>query len=263
MNVIIGRYIPGESIIHQLDPRAKLIALFLYIMIVFLANNAITYTILGLYVLMIVLVSRVPIRFVLSGLKPVTFLILFTFVLHIFATKGGDVLFEFGWLSIHTEGVRQGIFISLRFLLLITMASLLTLTTTPIEITDGLESLLGPLNAIRVPVHEIALMLSIALRFIPTLVQETEKIMKAQSARGVDFTGGPLKERLRAIVSLLVPLFVGAFKRAEELAIAMEARGYKGGDGRTKFRDLAWQGKDSLVLVSLFCLATVLFYVRT
>ncbi len=262
MNVIIGRYVPGESLIHKLDPRAKLISIFFYVMIVFLANNEVTYALLCAYVLVAILASGVPIRFILNGLKPVMLLILFTLLLHVFTTRGGMVLFEFGWLSIHTEGIRQGVFVALRFLLLISMASLLTLTTTPIEITDGLESVMGPLNAIRVPVHEIALMLSIALRFIPTLVQETDKIMKAQSARGVDFSSGTMKERVQSIVSLMVPLFVGSFKRAEELAIAMEARGYRGGNGRTKFRDLRWQGRDTLVLVSLVCLAIVLFLVR-
>lgn len=260
--MIIGRYIPTESFIHRLDPRTKLTALFFYVMIVFMANNGIAYAILSAYVLLAVTASRVPIRFILNGLKPVALLILFTLSLHVFTTRGGDVLFEFGWLSIHEEGVRQGIFIALRFLLLITMASLLTLTTTPIEITDGLETLFGPLNAIRVPVHEIALMLSIALRFIPTLVEETDKIMKAQAARGVDFSSGTIKERVTAIVSLLVPLFVGSFKRAEELAVAMEARGYRDGKGRTKFRDLRWQLRDTLTLISLAALAAVLFLVR-
>jgi energy-coupling factor transport system permease protein len=190
-------------------------------------------------------------------------IIVFTFLLHILVTKEGPVILDLGILNIHREGLVQGVFISLRFVYLILMTTLLTLTTTPIELTDGIESLLGPLKKIKLPVHELALMMSISLRFIPTLLEETDKIMKAQMARGTDFTSGPIKDRMRAIVPLLVPLFVSAFKRAEELATAMEARGYRGGEGRTKYRQLVWTFRDTAALCILCLLAVVLFVLRT
>ncbi|MFS0820947.1 energy-coupling factor transporter transmembrane component T family protein [Bacillus sp. 1P02SD] len=262
MNIIIGRYIPGNSPLHRMDPRAKLLLIFFYVFIVFIANSVLTYALLGIYTLSIVLLTKVPLRYILSGLKPILWVILFTFILHIFLTKEGDLLFDFGWLKVYEGGVRQGIFISLRLLYLIIMTTILTLTSTPIEITDGMESLLAPFKKVGLPTHELALMMSISLRFIPTLMQETEKIMKAQAARGVEFTSGPIKDRMRAVVPLLIPLFISSFKRAEELAIAMEARGYRGGEGRTKLRLLQWRGLDTLMLVLLFVTAAVLFLLR-
>jgi energy-coupling factor transport system permease protein len=262
MNIIIGRYIPGHSLIHQMDPRAKLLLIFFYVFIVFLANSVLTYALLGIYTLGIVLLTKVQLRYILSGLKPILWVILFTFILHVFLTKEGDLLVDLGWLQIYEGGVKQGIFISLRLLYLIIMTTILTLTSTPIEITDGMESLLAPFKKIGLPTHELALMMSISLRFIPTLMQETEKIMKAQAARGVEFTSGPIKDRMKAVVPLLIPLFISSFKRAEELAIAMEARGYRGGEGRTKLRVLQWRGLDTLMLVLLFAMAMVLFLLR-
>ncbi|WP_449538501.1 energy-coupling factor transporter transmembrane component T family protein [Ferdinandcohnia sp. Marseille-Q9671] len=262
MNIIIGRYIPGNSLIHQMDPRAKLLLIFFYVFIVFLANSVLTYALLGLYTLVIVLLTKVHIRYILSGLKPILWVILFTFILHIFLTKEGDLVVDLGWLQIYEGGITQGIFISMRLLFLIIMTTILTLTSTPIEITDGMESLLAPFKKLGLPTHELALMMSISLRFIPTLMQETEKIMRAQAARGVEFTSGPLKDRMKAVVPLLIPLFIGSFKRAEELAIAMEARGYKGGEGRTKLRVLQWRMIDTSMLLLLFALAAVLFLLR-
>jgi len=262
MNIIIGRYIPGHSLIHQMDPRAKLLLIFFYVFIVFLANSVLTYALLGIYTLGIVLLTKVQLRYILSGLIPILWVILFTFILHVFLTKEGDLLVDFGWLQVYEGGVTQGIFISLRLLYLIIMTTILTLTSTPIEITDGMESLLAPFKKIGLPTHELALMMSISLRFIPTLMQETEKIMKAQAARGVEFTSGPIKDRMKAVVPLLIPLFISSFKRAEELAIAMEARGYRGGEGRTKLRVLQWRGLDTLMLVLLFAMAIVLFLLR-
>lgn len=262
MNIIIGRYIPGNSPIHLMDPRAKLLLIFFYVFIVFIANSVLTYALLGIYTLAIVLLTKVPIRYILSGLKPILWVILFTFILHIFLTKEGDLLVDFGWLQVYEGGVKQGIFISLRLLFLIMMTTILTLTSTPIEITDGMESLLAPFKKIGLPTHELALMMSISLRFIPTLMQETEKIMKAQAARGVEFTSGPIKDRMKAVVPLLIPLFISSFKRAEELAIAMEARGYQGGEGRTKLRKLQWRGLDTLMLMVLFATAIILFLLR-
>jgi len=246
-----------------MDPRSKLMLVFLFVCIVFIANNTVTYAILGLYTLVLVYMSKIQPRFIINGLKPVLFLILFTFFLHVFFTKEGEVLLDLGWLKVYEGGLRQGIYISLRFTYLILITTLLTLTTTPITLTDGLENLLNPFKKLKMPVHELALMMSISLRFIPTLLEETSKIMKAQAARGVDFSTGPIKERVKAIVPLLVPLFVSSFKRAEELAIAMEARGYRGGEGRTKYRQLNWGIADTLLMLSLLVLAIILFYFRT
>ncbi|UOE55652.1 energy-coupling factor transporter transmembrane component T family protein [Cytobacillus oceanisediminis] len=261
--MIFGRYVPAESVLHRMDPRSKLVLILLFVCIVFLANNMLTYGLLTVYTFLMIALSKVPIRFIYTGLKPVLLLVIFTLFLHLFLTKEGEVLFRFGWITIYEEGLRQGIFISLRFFLLILMTSILTLTTTPIEITDGLESLLAPLNKIKFPVHELALMMSISLRFIPTLMQETDKIMKAQTARGVDFTSGPIKDRIKAIIPLLIPLFVSSFKRAEELAVAMESRGYRGGEGRTKYRQLNWGLKDTAMLAMLAALTLVLILLRT
>jgi energy-coupling factor transport system permease protein len=216
-SMIIGKYVPGHSLIHRMDSRAKLVMIFAFVFIVFLANNLLTYLVLGLFTLLIVLLTKLPVRFLLKGLRPILWIILFTFILHLIVTKEGDILFDLGFFRIYEEGLKQGIYISLRFLYLILMTTILTLTTTPIEITDGMESLLSPFKKLSLPVHELALMMSISLRFIPTLMEETDKIAKAQMARGADFTSGPIKDRLKAVVPLLVPLFISAFKRAEEL----------------------------------------------
>ncbi|AZB41285.1 energy-coupling factor transporter transmembrane protein EcfT [Bacillus sp. FJAT-42376] len=261
--IIIGKYVPGHSFVHKLDPRAKLLLVFFFVFIVFLANNTITYTVLGLFTIFIVSLTKLPPRFLVSGLKPILWIILFTFILHILVTKQGPVLFQFSFISVHEEGLRQGIFISLRFLYLILITTLLTLTTTPIEVTDGMENLLHPFKKLGLPVHELALMMSIALRFIPTLTDETDKIMKAQMARGVDFSSGPLTKRVQSIVPLLVPLFISAFKRAEELATAMEARGYQGGEGRTKYRQLKWDSRDSAMMIMLLVLTILLLFLRS
>ncbi|HAQ06796.1 MAG TPA: cobalt ABC transporter permease [Bacillus bacterium] len=260
--MIFGRYVPGESLLHRMDPRSKLIIVFLFVGIVFIANNAWTYGVLALYTLFMVGLSKIPPRFLYGGLKPIIFLVVFTFLLHIFMTKEGELVFELGWIKIYEEGIRQGIFISLRFFLLILITSLLTLTTTPIEITDGLETLLNPLKKVKFPVHELALMMSISLRFIPTLMQETDKIMKAQTARGVEYSSGPVKERVKAIVPLLIPLFISSFKRAEELAVAMEARGYRGGEGRTKYRQLEWGIADTGMILILALITILLIVLR-
>jgi energy-coupling factor transport system permease protein len=260
--MIFGRYVPGDSILHRMDPRSKLIIVFLFVCVVFIANNAWTYGILAAYTFIMVGMSKIPLRFLYGGLKPILLLVVFTFLLHIFMTKEGELVFELGWLKIYEGGIRQGIFISLRFFLLILITSLLTLTTTPIEITDGLETLLNPLKKVNFPVHELALMMSISLRFIPTLMQETDKIMKAQTARGVEYNSGPIKERIKAIVPLLIPLFISSFKRAEELAVAMEARGYKGGEGRTKYRQLTWGMADTGMILFLAAVTILLIVLR-
>ncbi len=261
--MIFGRYVPTNSVMHKMDPRAKLLLVFFFVCVVFLANNFWTYAVLAFFTIGIIALSNIPFRFLIGGLKPVFLLIIFTFVLHILFTKEGVLLYKLGWLEIYKGGLIQGLYISLRFTLLILITSLLTLTTTPISITDGMEELLHPLKKWKVPVHELALMMSISLRFIPTLMEETDKIMKAQMARGIDFSTGPLKERIKAVVPLLVPLFVSAFKRAEELAIAMEARGYQGGEGRTKYRQLSWGVADSMLMVALVILTGLLVLLRS
>ncbi|WP_181350997.1 energy-coupling factor transporter transmembrane protein EcfT [Thalassobacillus sp. CUG 92003] len=237
-SLIIGQFIPGSSFIHKLDPRTKIIIIFCFVVIVFFANSVMSYGLLTLFAVGAALATRIRPSFLLKGMKPLWFLVGFTFLLHLFITKEGEILFTVLSFDIYSEAVEQGAAISLRFFLLILFTSLLTLTTTPIEITDAIEELLGPLKKVRFPVHELALMMSISLRFIPTLLQETEKISKAQASRGMDLKTGSAKERIKAVVPLLVPLFVSAFKRAEELAMAMEARGYRGGEGRTKLREL-------------------------
>lgn len=260
--IIIGQYVPAESVIHRLDPRAKLLSVIIFVVIIFLANQWISYGLLGLFILTAVLLSRVPVTFIYRGMKPIFFIVIITFILHLFLTKDGDVVLEWGFFSIYEGGLVQGAYISLRLLYLIIFTSLLTLTTTPIEITDGLESLMHPLKRFGLPVHEFALMMSISLRFIPTLLEETEKIMKAQSARGVEFTSGPLRQRLKAIIPLLIPLFVSSFKRAEDLAFAMEARGYRGGEGRTKYRLLRWGKSDNVLLALIVLISAILIWLR-
>ncbi|MFC0525744.1 energy-coupling factor transporter transmembrane component T family protein [Pontibacillus salicampi] len=261
-SMVIGQYVPGESFIHRLDPRTKISIIFFFVIIVFLANSLASYTLLTLFAICSVVITRIPLGFISKGLKPVWFIIIFTFLLHVFMTKEGEVMFELFSYPIYSGALVQGVSISLRFFLLILVTSMLTLTTTPISITDAVEDLLGPLKKVRFPVHELALMMSISLRFIPTLMQETEKISKAQASRGVDFRSGPIKERVKAVVPLLVPLFVSAFKRAEELAMAMEARGYQGGEGRTKLRELKLETKDFLALGLFILLVIGLFFTR-
>lgn len=261
--MIFGRYIPGDSFVHKLDPRSKLIFVFIFIAIVFLANNALTYGLLLGFTLLTVFVSKIRLYFLLNGLKPILFLLVFTFLLHIFFTKEGDLLWKWQFIEVYEEGLRQGIFISLRFLVLVLMTSILTLTTSPISITDGMEVLLNPFKRFKLPVHELALMMSISLRFIPTLMDETDKIMKAQMARGSDITSGSIKERIKAVVPLLIPLFVSAFKRAEDLAVAMEVRGYRGGEGRTRYRQLKWDWRDTIIMLLLIVMAGILWVLRS
>jgi energy-coupling factor transport system permease protein len=262
-SIIIGQYVPGESIVHRLDPRTKITIIFFFVLVVFFANTVLSYAILTIFALLSVFTTRISLRFILKGLTPVWFLIIFTFILHLIVTKEGSVLFNIFNFKIYTGGIIQGIAISMRFFLLILITSLLTLTTTPMEITDAIEYMLHPLKKVKFPIHELALMMSISLRFIPTLMQETDKISKAQASRGVDFKTGPIKQRVKAIVPLLIPLFVSAFKRAEELAMAMEARGYNGGEGRTKLRELQ-TGKHDIAIYILFVIVIIgLFYTRS
>lgn len=261
--MIFGRYLPGNSFTHRLDPRSKLVFIFLFIFAVFLANNTVTYAILLAFTLFVIIISRIRFSFLLGGLKPILFLVVFTLLMHLFLTREGEVLFHWKFITIYEEGLRMGIYISLRFFILVLMTTVLTLTTSPISITDGVETLLNPLKRIKLPVHELAMMMSIALRFIPTLMDETDKILKAQLARGSDISSGSVQQRVKAVIPLLVPLFVSAFKRAEDLAIAMEVKGYRGGEGRTRFRRLDWQAGDTAVMIVFGLLCATLLYFRT
>ncbi|PRY82428.1 energy-coupling factor transporter transmembrane component T family protein [Alkalibacterium olivapovliticus] len=261
--LIFGRYIPGHSFIHKLDPRSKLMGAIWFIIIIFLANNWLTYLALTVFVLTAVKLSEINPKFFINGVKPLIWLILFTVILQILFTSGQTIWFRLGPVVISQEGMLNGVFIFMRFVLIIFMSTILTLTTMPLSLTDAIEFLLRPLNAVKVPVHEIALMLSIALRFVPTLMDETEKIMNAQRARGIDFGEGNIYQQMKSIVPLLIPLFVSSFNRAEELATAMEARGYKGGEGRTKYRQLAWENRDTIVMIAFGLLSVGLFLLRT
>lgn len=258
--LLFGRYLQGDSFIHKLDPRTKLSITFLFILVIFLANNWITYGILTLFTFSVLLLSKIPMKFFINSMKPLIWVISFTVLLQIFFTTGGTVYFQWGIFTVTEFGIINGIFIFLRFMLIIFVSTLLTLTTPPLSLTDAIEALLNPLKKINVPVHQLALMLSIALRFVPTLMDEAQKIMNAQRSRGVDFGEGNIFQQMRAIIPILVPLFVSSFNRAEELAIAMEARGYQGGEGRTKFRILTWHKRDGLAF-TVFALMTVLLVV--
>ena len=261
--LIFGRYVTGDSLIHRLDPRAKLLSTILFVVIIFLANNWITYLGLALFVGFGIYLSDIKLSFFINGVKPLIWLILFTVLLQVVFTAGDNVLFSWWVIVISKEGLVNGAFIFMRFVLIIFMTTLLTLTTMPMSLTEAIEYLLHPGKKIGVPVHEIALMLSIALRFVPTLMDETEKIMNAQRARGIDFGEGNLYNQMKSIVPMLIPLFVSSINRAEELATAMEARGYKGGEGRTKFRQLTWQRRDTYLLGIYLAMAIFLITFRT
>jgi len=258
-DITLGQYFPGDTVVHRLDPRTKLIATVLYIVALFCAKSFIEYAVVALTLLLAVKLSRVKFKSLVRGLKPVLFIIVFTAVLNLFFTPGTSI-FEWGVLRVTREGVFTALSMMARITLLIMGTFLLTYTTSPIALTDGMESLLAPLKKLRVPVHEFAMMMSIALRFIPTLIEETDKIMSAQKARGADFESGNLFARAKALIPLLVPLFVSAFRRADELAMAMECRCYHGGEGRTKLRVLRYAARDgvTIALYALVCAGIIL-----
>lgn len=255
-DITLGQYFPGNSVVHRLDPRTKLICVVLYIVALFLASWFVTYAVMFLVLAGSIAVSKVPPKSVFRGLKPVLFIVVFTAVLNLFYTPGNTVLAHFWIFTVTLEGVYRAFFMVIRIMMLIAGTFLLTYTTSPILLTDGLESLMGPLKKVKVPVHELAMMMSIALRFIPTLIEETDKIMSAQRARGADFESGNLIQRAKALLPLLVPLFISAFRRADELATAMECRCYHGGEGRTRLRQLKYRGADYVTLL-LFLAVTV------
>ena len=263
-DITLGQFFPGFSLLHKLDPRSKILLATLFIVAVFLANTPISLLFLTLITLFLVVISRISLKVVLKGIKPIIFILIFTSLLNIFMTKGaGEPLLHFAFISIYSEGIIRAIFMSLRVIILIIGTSmLLTYTTSPISLTDGLESLLKPLKLIGVPVHTFAMMMTIALRFIPTLVEETEKIINAQKSRGADFTSGSLIKRAKALIPILIPLFVSAFKRAEELATAMECRCYRGDKNRTKLVKLELRARDYLTLISSLVIFAAVIYIR-
>ena len=243
-DITLGQFFPGKSPIHRMDPRTKLILTVVYIVALFLANNWLSYLAMMVFLVSCIKISAIPPKSIVRGMKPLVLILLFTAVLNLFYTDGGIVLVRLGSLAITTEGLKRAFFMIWRILMLISGTFLLTYTTSPISLTDGLESLMNPLKKLRVPVHELAMMMSIALRFIPTLIEETDKIMNAQKARGADFENGSIIDRAKALVPVLVPLFISAFRRADELATAMECRCYQGGEGRTKMKLLRFSRVD-------------------
>ncbi len=253
-DITIGQYFPGDTFVHRLDPRVKILISIMFIISLFFIKDFYAYIFIFGFILFSIILSKIPIKFVLKGLKPLMLIIIITFTINVFLTKG-EVIFKIGPLSVTKEGLSQAVFMALRLIFLITGTSLLTLTTSPISLTDGIEKLLSPFKKVGLPAHELAMMMTIALRFIPTLLEETDKIMKAQMARGADFESGNVINRAKNLVPLLVPLFVNAFRRADELAIAMEARCYRGGEKRTRLNELTLDKQDGLALI----LATVFF----
>lgn len=260
-DITLGQYYAGESVIHRLDPRVKIIGTLLFIVELFLVNNFIGFAVCAAALAGVVAASKVPIAFIMRGLKPILLIIIFTFCLNIFMVDG-RIIWQLGFLKITVEGIRTAVFMGIRLVLLIIGSSLLTLTTKPISLTDGIERLLGPLSHIGVPTHEIAMMMSIALRFIPTLLEETDKIMKAQQARGADFESGNLMERAKALIPILVPLFVSAFRIAQDLAMAMEARCYRGGKGRTRMHEMKFKGRDLITMAGLILFLGLVIVMR-
>lgn len=254
-DITIGQYIPGNTFTHKLDPRTKILISLLFIVSLFLIDKFAGYILVVAFLAAVIINSKVPARFILKGLKPIIILVVFTSILNIFMIKGtpSTLLFHFGFLKIYVEGIRTAVFMALRLIFLVAGTSLLTLTTSPIELTDGIERLLRPIG--KELAHELAMMMTIALRFIPTLMDETDKIMKAQKARGADFESGGIIQKAKSLVPLLVPLFISSFRRADELAMAMEARCYRGGAGRTRMKQLFFTKNDIIA----WCIFGILF----
>lgn len=262
-DITIGQYIPGESFIHKMDPRFKIIISILFIVDLFLVNNFKGYLYIFIFILATILISKLSVKYIYNGLKPILILLLITAVLNIFMTSGKELIYHWGIISIYKEGLIIAAFMIIRLVFLIMGTSILTLTTSPIELTDGIENLLNPFKRIGIPAHELAMMMTIALRFIPTLMDETDKIMKAQMARGADFESGNLISRAKSLVPILVPLFISSFRRADELAMAMESRCYKGGEGRTRMKQLKITNKDYIASFAFLLLLVITIASRT
>ncbi len=251
-DITLGQYYQTDSVIHRLDPRVKLVATICFIVSLFLVKGFIGYAVAGAFLFIIIKLSKVPFKFIIRGMKAIIFLLLIAVVFNLF-TGTGEPVISFWKLTITWEGIRTAVFMAIRLVLLITGSSIMTLTTTPNNLTDGMEKLMRPLKVFKVPVHEVAMMMSIALRFIPILLEETDKIMKAQIARGADFESGNLIKKAKSLVPLLVPLFISAFRRANDLAMAMEARCYRGGDHRTKMKPLVYKRRDYISYGLIVC----------
>jgi len=263
LDITFGQYCEGNSILHRLDPRAKILAAMLYIVVIFLAKSIVSFAVLLVSAVLLIAVSRIPVRVILRGLKPLIFVIAFTVLINIFWMDGEILLVDFAFIRIYLEGVLNALMIALRIIVLLVGTSVfMTYTTTPIALTDGLEQLLSPLSKLKLPVHEFSMMMTIALRFIPTLVEETQKIMNAQKARGADFSSGSLVQRAKALVPILVPLFISAFRRADELATAMECRCYTGGEGRTRMNILHAGVKDYAACALVVLLGAVIVFLN-
>ena len=260
-DITIGQYYPAESRIHRLDPRVKIVCTLFFLGSLFIQNSLLGYVIATLFLVSVIHLSKVPLKYIVKGLKPVVILLLFTVVMNLFLTKGGETLVHFWIFTITESGLRTSVFMAVRLMYLVAGSSIMTFTTTPNSLTDGIEKLLHPLNKVHVPVHEVAMMMSIALRFIPILLEETDKIMKAQMARGADFESGNLIQRAKAMIPILVPLFVSAFRRANDLAMAMEARCYRGGEGRTKMKPLKYHGRDRAAYAVTILYVVIIFVV--
>lgn len=258
-DVVLGQYVYANSIVHRLDPRTKLLLTILLLVTIFWIRDLVGYAILLIFLIIAIACSKVPAKLIIRSLKPMRWIIIFTLVINLFFIKTGDTLFKLGFISITTGGVWQSIFISLRLIFLVTLTSILTLTTTPMSLTDGMERLLTPLKVVHFPVHELSMMMTIALRFVPTLMDESQKIMKAQMARGADFESGNIIQRSKAMIPVLVPLFVSAFRRADELALAMESRCYHGGDGRTRMNLLKFHYRDLMASIIVIVLSFIIF----
>ena len=261
-DITLGQYFPGKSPIHRMDPRTKLILTVVYIVALFIADNWLSYLLMMTFLVSCIRISAIPLKSIVRGMKPLVFILVFTAILNLFYTDGGVVLVRLGSLAITSEGLKRAFFMIWRILMLISGTFLLTYTTSPIALTDGLESLLSPLKKLHFPVHELAMMMSIALRFIPTLIEETDKIISAQKARGADFETGNLFRRAKALIPILVPLFVSAFRRADELATAMECRCYHGGAGRTKMKVLVFRMRDVIALLIVAALLAGIIVLR-
>lgn len=256
-DITLGQYFPGDSWVHKLDPRVKIMATLLFIVELFIVDNFIGFGIAAVAVAGVVIVSKVPIGYILRGLKPILIILIFTFMLNIFMVDG-RILWQWKFLKITAEGVELAVFMAIRLILLLMGSSLLTLCTRPLALTDGIERLLSPFKKIGLPAHDIAMMMTIALRFIPTLLEEADKIMKAQQARGADFETGNLIKRAKSLVPILVPLFVSAFRIAHDLAMAMEARCYRGGDNRTRMHPMVLKSRDYVAIAGLIAFAVII-----
>lgn len=261
-DITLGQYFPGTSPLHRLDPRSKILATLAFIIVIFLAESRPSYGLLCAFAAACALLSRVPLGLIYRGVKPVLLIALLTALIHLFTTKGGELLFSYSFITITSEGLELGLKMALRLILLLLFSSLLTYTTSPIVLTDGIEALLRPFKRLGVPAHELAMMMTIALRFIPTLLEETDRIMKAQTARGADFASGNILARLKSLLPILVPLFVSSFRRADELATAMEARCYRGGEGRSRLRELAYGSLDGACLAVMLLLTGAMLALR-